>query len=105
MTALEELESVTADERRALLERDWDALRLSIERKQELAGCLELSPHDETTQALLQRVRQATLHNAELARRLSAQTSELLKGQTSGGTYNRNAQLQPRGALIMHRTV
>ena len=96
---LTRLEQVVADERLALMHRDWDALeRLTLLKGRlvdELSSCIEgdRSAAPEAAQDQLIRLKRGVQHNAALAKNLSEGISSFGKKTVNQGIYTRSDKL------------
>lgn len=98
MLAMDELEGVVANERHALITRDWALLAECSERKEQLCDALaQANALDDVAGDRLRAVRRQVLHNAQLAAGLRKQLGDMLHGPPT--SYTRRAQarrIQPR---------
>jgi hypothetical protein len=87
MRAIDALEQVLSEERRALVTADWETVQACARKKDELARELTAANTAEIAALRIQTLREAVLYNAELACTLSRRVGSLLSTRTSGSTY------------------
>jgi len=101
VTALDQLEEVTADERAALIRGDWRQLESCVERKEQLATALAGIDQGDSSLSQLQRIARATRHNLALSSALSRQVSDFLLSQRQQTTYGRGGQLLGKARTVV----
>lgn|GEM_PF-5926705 len=104
MTVIEELEQVVAQNRAAMVARDWGTLQATVEQMDLLADRLATTRVDSSDVQVLRRIRSTTSQTANLANRLSDRMSKLLNPQKRGIVYSRRGQVGSQRVKMMHLT-
>lgn len=104
MTVLEELEQVVAQNRTAMIARDWGTLQATVEQMDLLADRLAKTRVDTSEVHILKRLRSTTSQTANLANRLSDRMSKLLNPQRRAPIYGRQGQVGSQRVMMMHLT-
>lgn len=103
---LDALSGALAEERRAMLTRDWEALATASGEKERLVALLERSASAlrQTGPAALLRVRNDNEYNARLAARLSEQVHRRLDAIRAPTGYTRQARVSGGVQRLLHLT-
>ena len=102
MRAVEDLERILREERRALVAADWEAVQVCALRKEELARELAAGDAGGIAALRIQALREAVLENAELACTLSRRVGSLLSARTAGSTYTRGGRAVSEAPTVIN---